>query len=226
MRICLCRKKNMASSFNNDTKSAGDDSLWSFMKRNPSIALRNTEVTSINPITAFNKKEVTIFFNNLEQVQIKFKFEAHNIFNIHETGISTAQRLGKILAKKRLKQKGFTTSWERGRNIVCGFSATGIYVSPMFAYVKARKGPPAAPYICSNKGWITEKLFVQYLRHFQKCVKATLKDLDLLVMDIHSTYCTLEAYEFSKTNGIILFVHPSTYFSSAPITGCQFLWST
>lgn len=130
----------MVCPFNKETKSAGDDWLTGFIKRNPSIALRKPEATSINRITAFNKEEVTIFFNNLEKVQGKHNFEGHRKFNIDETGISTVQRPGRILAPKGMKQVGFATSWERGKNItvVCGFSTSGIYVPPMFIYARKR----------------------------------------------------------------------------------------
>lgn len=198
-------------------QNTGDDLLWGFMRRNPAIALRKPEATSINRITAFNKEEVTIFFNNLEQVQAKYNFKPHRIFNTDETGVSTVQTPGKILAKKGLKQVGFATSWERGRNItvVCAFSATGIYVPPMFIYARKRMnpqlqkgGPPGALYTCSDKGWITEELFLQYLEHFQKFVKASLEDPVLLIMDNHSTHSTLQAYEFSKAHSIILLTIP------------------
>lgn len=65
-------------------------------------------------------------------------------------------------------------------------------------------GPPGALYSCSDKGWITEDLFVQYLKHFQLFVKASLEDPVLLVMDSYSTHSTLQAYEFCKENGTIL----------------------
>lgn len=210
-------KNHLPCPFNKDSKCAGDDWLWGFMKRNPSIALRKPEATSINRITAFNKEEVAIFFNNLEQVQAKYNFKAHRIFNTDETGISTVQTPGKILAKKGLKQVGFATSWERGRNItvVCAFSATGIYVPPMFIYARKRMnpqlqkgGPSGAFYSCSDKGWITEDLFLQYLEHFQKFVKASQEDPVLLIMDNHSTHSTLEAYKFCKANGVILLSIP------------------
>lgn len=73
------------------------------MERNPSVVLRKPEATSINRITAFNKEEVTLFFNNLEKVQAKYKIQAHRIFNTDETGVSTVQTPGKILGQKGLK---------------------------------------------------------------------------------------------------------------------------
>ncbi|XP_023310433.1 uncharacterized protein LOC111691596 [Anoplophora glabripennis] len=69
-------------------------------------------------------------------------------------------------------------------------------------------GPPGAEYCCTDRGWMTEEIFIQYLRHFKKVVKPSLEDPVLLIMDNHSTHCTLEAYEFCKANGIILLTIP------------------
>lgn len=81
----------------------------------------------------------------------------------------------------------------------------------MFIYGRKRMnpklqkgGPPGALYSCSDKGWITEDLFVWYLQHFQQFVKANLEDPVLLITDNHLTHSTLQAYEFCKANGIIL----------------------
>lgn len=101
---------------------------------------------------------------------------------------------------------------ERGKNItvVCAFSASGIYVPPMFIFNRKRMnaqlqkgGSPGALYSCSEKGWITEALSVEWLKHFQQFVKPSLEDPVLLIMDNHSTHCTLDVYRICKDNGII-----------------------
>lgn len=69
-------------------------------------------------------------------------------------------------------------------------------------------GPPGATYTCSDKGWITEDLFVEYLRHFSRFVKPSRDDPVLLVMDNHSTHSTLQAYDFCKKNGIVILTIP------------------
>ncbi|KAF2881234.1 hypothetical protein ILUMI_24939 [Ignelater luminosus] len=90
--------------FKEKKKSVGDDWLQGFLKRNPQVCLRKPEATSINRITAFNKKEVTLFFTNLDKVITKYKFKENRIYNTDETGISTVQKPQEILAKKGLKQ--------------------------------------------------------------------------------------------------------------------------
>lgn len=69
-------------------------------------------------------------------------------------------------------------------------------------------GPAGTLYTCSDKGWITEDLFLQYVQLFEKFVKASQEDPVLLIMDNHSTHSTLQAYEFCKANGIILLSIP------------------
>lgn len=213
----FAERNNMKCPFNSIKKSAGDDWLQGFLKRNPQVSLRKPEATSINRLTAFNKTEVNLFFQNLDELMTKFKFKQARIFNTDETGISTVQKPQRVLAQKGLKQVGFATSWERGKNItvVCAFSAAGVYVPPMFIFARermspllARGGPPGSLYTCSKKGWITEELFLQYLKHFQQFVKASKEDPVLLVMDNHSTHCTLAAYNFCKNNGIELLTIP------------------
>lgn len=44
-------KDGMRGSFNKDKRSTNDDCQWSFMKRNPLMAFRKVEPTSINRIT-------------------------------------------------------------------------------------------------------------------------------------------------------------------------------
>ncbi|KAB0789965.1 hypothetical protein PPYR_15751, partial [Photinus pyralis] len=191
------------------------------MKRNPIVALRKPEATSVNRITAFNKKEVQRFFDNLEDVQRKYNFKPHRIFNTDETGITTVQAPRKILAQRGLKQVGFVTSWERGKNItvVCAMSAAGVFAPPMFIFGRKRMspqlqkgGPPGAVYHCSEK---------DCLKHFQEFVKSSVDDPVLLIMDNHVTHSTLNVYEFSKSNGIVIVtIPPHTSHRLQPLDVC------
>lgn len=210
-------KKNIDHPFNKNLQSSGDDWLWGFMKRNPNISLRKPEATSINRISAFNREAVSTFFSNLEAVQNRYNFRPTRIFNVDETGISTVQAPSKILAEKGQKQVGIATSWERGKNItiVCAFSASGTYVPPMFIFNRKRMnlqlqkgGPPGAMYSCSEKGWITEALFLDWLKHFREFTKPSLEDPVLLIMDNHATHCTLDVYRLCKSSGIVLLTIP------------------
>lgn len=198
--------------FNPEKKTCGKDWLRGFLLRNPQISLRRPEPTSLNRVLAFNRQDVNLFYDNLEEVVEKYKFEPHRIFNVDETGISGVHKPSRILAQKGRKQVGAITSGERGQNttIVCCISASGLYVPPMFIFKRERmkegldrNGPVGAIYRCSKSGWITEDLFLEWLNHFAQFVKASVADPVLVVLDNHVTHSTLKSYNFCRENGIV-----------------------
>ncbi|XP_052749766.1 uncharacterized protein LOC128200418 [Galleria mellonella] len=133
----------ISHNFNKELKCAGPDWLKGFLKRNTNISVRKPESTSINRIEGFNRVEVELFSKNLEELMIKNNDAAHQIFNVDETGVSTVQKPGTILAKTGQKRVGTVTSWERGKTVtvVCAMSASGVYVPPMFIYPRQRHSP-------------------------------------------------------------------------------------
>ena len=206
----LAEKNGIKHDFNKPSKMAGVDWLRGFLSRHK-ISLRKPEATSLSRATAFNKEDVDLFYKNLETVMTKFKFSPSRIYNMDETGISTVQKPGKILAPQGQKQVGGITSWERGKNItvVCTMSASGGYVPPMFIFPRKRMslllqrgGPPGAIYKCSHNGWSNEELFLEWLEHFQKDVKSSEEDPVLLLMDNHGSYISLQCYDFCRQHHI------------------------
>lgn len=213
--------------FNVEKKKCGKDWLYSFMQRHHELSFRKPEATSLNRITAFNRTEVDLFFNNLESLYDRFKFESHRIFNVDETGISNVHNPGRIVAKKGQKQVGAVTSGERGQTttVVCALSASGQYIPPLFIFKRKRmkdgldkNGPVGAIYKCSESGWITEELFCNWLEHFQKHVNATKEQPVLLVLDNHSTHSSLNSYNFCRDSGIhIVSLPPHTSHRLQPL---------
>lgn len=144
-----------------------------------------------------------------------------------ETGISTVQKPGKVLAPKGQKQVGSATSWERGRNItvICAFSASGIYLPPMFIFPRQRMshllergGPAGSLYKCSHNGWSNEELFMEWLQHFKHCTKPSSQDPVLLIMDNHGSHISLESYDFCRTNYIhVVSIPPHTSHRLQPL---------
>jgi len=66
----------------------------------------------------------------------KKKFGANQVYNIDESGITTVQTPGKIIARRGAKQVGRVGSAEKGSTttVVCGMNEAGVYVPPMFLY--------------------------------------------------------------------------------------------
>jgi hypothetical protein len=114
--------------------------LEDFLRRNPYVAVRKPEATSMSRIKGFNKSEVSRFFTNIEEVMPSYKFSPLEICNMDETGMGTVQKPGSILGLKEQIRVGSVTSWERGKNItvMCAMNAAGGFIPPMFIYPRQR----------------------------------------------------------------------------------------
>lgn len=113
--------------FNNDTKLAGKDWAYSFMKKHK-ISLRTPESTSLGRLIGFNKNAVDSFFTLLRDVKKKHKFTADRIYNVDESGLSTVTlKLPMVMSPTGSRRVAKVASGERGRNttVVCGMNAQG-----------------------------------------------------------------------------------------------------
>lgn len=204
--------KQIKNSFNNELGLAGKDWLYCFLKRHPEIKLRQPEGTSINRIAAFNKEEVGLFYQNIEEIFKRHPFSPHKIYNQDETGITTVQKkCPKVYGPKGAKKVGAATSAERGRNITALFAANaaGNFIPPLMVYPRKRmstqlqrNGPVGAVYTCSSNGWSNEEIFLQWLAHFKTHAHPTESEPVLLILDNHSSHVSLDIYNFCRANFI------------------------
>jgi len=69
------------------------------MQRRSELSLRTMEATSM-------AHTVHEFFTNLRKVQSRHSYQPHNIYNVDETGVTTVQKPGQVLAAKGARQVG------------------------------------------------------------------------------------------------------------------------
>ncbi|CAM1317749.1 Uncharacterised protein r2_g2606 [Pycnogonum litorale] len=121
------------------------------MKRHPQLSIRVPEATSLARASGFNKTTTAMFYSKLGEVMDRYKFDAADIWNCDETGVSTVLKPTSIVATKGTKQVGAITSGERGQMITmcAAVNAIGGFIPPMLIFPRMyfkehfiRDGPP------------------------------------------------------------------------------------
>ncbi|XP_064595954.1 uncharacterized protein LOC135462656 [Liolophura sinensis] len=197
-------------------KKAGKDWFMAFRKRH-NLANRAAEATSLARATAFNRHTVGKFYDNLAAVMDKHMFQPQDIYNLDETGCTTVQNPGKVVASKGKKQVGSVTSAERGELVTLEYaiSAAGNIVPPMFVFPRVNfrdhflnGAPPGAIGSAARSGWMNEELYLEYLRHFINHTRCSKDRPVLLILDNVESHISLEAIDLGRENGVVMLTLP------------------
>ncbi|XP_003240827.1 uncharacterized protein LOC100571979 [Acyrthosiphon pisum] len=217
--VCFdyAEKNGVTHRFNTEKKSAGEGFIREFM-RECGLTMRKPESTSVARLMAFNRVNVSNFFELLRDVRLKYSFTAEQIYNVDETGFSTvATKTPKVITPVGTRRVIKISSAERGVTVtcVCAMSATGYYIPPFFIYPRVRMNPkflegapPGSAAVPHISGWMTATNFVNYLKHFSSHTRPSTQRPVLLLMDNHASHVTLEAITFCRENGIVMLGFP------------------
>ncbi|CAH2086648.1 unnamed protein product [Euphydryas editha] len=215
----LAIKNNKPNPFSAEKKEAGREWINGFLKRHPELSIRKPENTSAARASAFNKVAVEKFFNFLGNVYDEHQLTPDRIYNCDEMGISVVPKTNsKIIAKRGRKQVGIIVSAERGQTVtveIC-FSAAGNYMPPMLIFPRKRMQPElmvnsqaGAWGTCSDSGWITSELFLQWFKRFVIFSGASKDRPVLLLLDGHSTHTqNIDLINEARAHGVIILCFP------------------
>ena len=215
----LAERQHVRHKFDHNTRMAGKDWLRGFIQRNGALTIRKPIATSLARIYGFTENAVNGFFDVLEDTLQNGNFNATNIWNCDETGMSTVVQPGKVVATKGVRQVRKASSAERGKNTtaLCCMNAAGNFLPPMIIFPRKRfqdilmQGAPAGAIGGVNvkgTGYIDQTLFLRWLHHFQAVTNCSINAKHLLLLDGHESHKTLEAVEYGRTNGIVMISLP------------------
>ncbi|XP_065323820.1 uncharacterized protein LOC135930944 [Gordionus sp. m RMFG-2023] len=161
---------------------AGENWFMGFRKRHSQLSIRTPEATS------------------LARLYNSYNFEPHNIWNADESGFTTVQTPAKIIAQKGAKQVGSITSGERGTlvTICLAINAIGHSIPPFFIFPRKRykdhfirDGPIGSKGVGNTSG----------------CIASNEKNV-LLILDNHSSHCSISVINYCRSNGIVILTLP------------------
>ena len=214
-----------------ENKTAGRG-WWLGFKQRLNLSIRTPEATSIGRASAFNRHNVNLYFSNLARVLDEYQFEARQIFNLDETGVTSVQNPKRIVTVKGTRKVGSITSADGGQLVTVVYSiyANGNVVPPMLIFPRknyrnhfVRGGPQSSIGKANPSGWINEKLFIEYLDHFASHTQCSKENMVLLILDNHESHISLAAVDKCRELGIVLLtIPPHTSHHLQPLDKCVF----
>lgn len=78
------------------------------------LSIRQPQATSIARAVGFKKLQVQLFFNLYKERLEAHEYTPSRVWTMDQTGLTTVQTPGEIMASKGVRQVGKVTSAERG----------------------------------------------------------------------------------------------------------------
>ena len=197
---------------------AGRGWLDGFFARHPKLVLRSTQPLSYSRAVSANPEAIKDHFAKLGSLYARLNIlsKAMQIYNVDECGVSIVHKAGKVISEIGRKNVWAISSGEKGKNhtIVSCVSASGSALPPFLIYPRKRitdnlkEGAyPGTSFNCSDSGWITQELYIEWFKFFLTCIPPTRPVL--LIEDGHSSHISIDVIELARENSVHILCIPS-----------------
>jgi hypothetical protein len=148
----------------------------------------------------------------------RFHFHRASIYNADETALTTVHRPPNIIAEKGCKQVGQITSAEKGALVTMNgaVNAIGNSIPPFLIFPRVNyktymiKGAPAGTKgVASKTGWVTKKLYVEWLDYFIKFCHSPKENPVLPITGNHESHISADAIDTARENGVTILHLPT-----------------
>ena len=175
----MAKELGIPNKFNNETETAGYDWLNSFLRRNPDLAIRESEGLSLARARGMNRETVGSYFQALGKIikENNLADKPENIYNMDETGMQANNQPGSVVTEKGSKTVHVITSGEKGESvtILACCNAAGQFMPPILIFKGVNKKqeladglPPGSDvYMNKKSSYISTELFFRWFtEHF------------------------------------------------------------
>jgi hypothetical protein len=186
------------------------------MQDHPELSFRKPQALTAARAQKGNPVIINAHFDKLQSIITQYSLEADQIWNMDETGFSLSTRLQYVLAKKNSRNVSKVAASNSTEHIsaVITISAAGSFIPPLIIYKGKRVidnlldgAPPGTVMGFTEKGYMQESLFNQYIQHFIKSIST--KRPALLMLDGHKSHINISSLDMCRANDILLYALPS-----------------
>jgi hypothetical protein len=203
---------NAYSSNNNIIKPLSLSWYYSFMKRNPTLSLRNSMPLTSARAAALSEETVDDLFNKLTSVYKDQNIATPDrIFNLDEKGFDgeSMRRRGVVAPKKQKRVNNVFSGWREHWSALAIVNAAGFACPPLFVFTGKEvpegilnHGPIGAKATVQENGYFTQSIFKQVIDHLLEYTSSIQKPI-LLIFDGSDSHLDLSTLQYAVDNSII-----------------------
>ncbi|XP_065215246.1 uncharacterized protein LOC135841942 [Planococcus citri] len=183
-------------------------------KSRHNFSLRTPEGVSCDRMNMSTEDKKEEFFKKYAVIMKKFNFNSNEIYNMDESGLQLVSRHPKVVCSRGAKRVIVQKSGERSETITivaCGNASGTIIIPPLVIFkgdsvdedIVLGEFPPDTVFTCTEKGYISKPVFLDWFRIF--CENIPRKRPVLLLLDGHSTHLSREVEDLALKEQVEIF---------------------